>query len=167
MERNSKIPVRRFPRLKDYNYSQPGAYFVTICVQDRKHTLGNIDTGCMTLNPVGEIVQIAWNNLPQRFQNIDLDAYVVMPNHFHGIVMIKENYGEAGGVKMPAEPLGEIIRVFKARTAFYIHKSGIHDFRWQQKYWDSIIRNDQHLFEVRQYIANNPMQWTLDQLYTP
>ena len=156
-------PVRRFPRLKNYDYSQPGSYFVTICVQDRSKMFGEVEDDVMHLNPVGEIVQAVWNALPERLPGVLADACVIMPNHFHGIIVITEaGLTTPGGQKLT---LGEIVRVFKSLTSYYIHKSGTTDFHWQLKYWDTILRNDRQAFVIRQYIANNPARWTLDKLY--
>ncbi len=158
-----ELQQRRFPRLKDYDYSQPGAYYVTICIQDRRKMFGDVVNDVMCLNAVGEIAQAAWNSLPERFPTIELDAYVFMPNHFHGIVIIK------GTMPVQADhqrhTLGDIIGVFKGYTSYQVHKQGTKEFRWQQKFWDSIVRTEKHLDFVRQYIANNPAQWTLDELY--
>jgi putative transposase len=156
-------PVGRFPHLKHYDYSQPGSYFVTICVKDRRKMFGDVVDGAMNPNPVGEIVQAVWDNLPERIPGVLSDACVIMPNHFHGIIVITEpGLTTTDGQKLT---LGEIVRVFKSRTSYYIHASGTAEFHWQQKYWDTILRNDRQSLFVRQYIANNPAQWTFDKLY--
>ncbi|HQT91530.1 MAG TPA: hypothetical protein PL001_05835, partial [Candidatus Kryptobacter bacterium] len=82
---------RRSVRLKNYDYSQPGAYFITICVEDRRCLFGEIIDAEMKVNPLGEIVEQSWNNIPNKYQNVEMDEFVVMPNHFHGIIIINEN----------------------------------------------------------------------------
>jgi len=85
---NPNIHHRRSIRLKGYDYSQPGLYFITICVKNRKHLFGHIADGEMILNDAGQMVESEWLKLPQRFQNIELHKYIVMPNHFHAILQI-------------------------------------------------------------------------------
>ena len=104
-----------------------------------------------------------WNNLPESFPGIELDLYVIMPNHFHGIVVLNDS--SVSDASIPEYTLGQIIRTFKARASYYIHEAGTKDFHWQQKYWDSIIRDERHLTEIRQYIINNPAKWIQDKLY--
>ena len=136
---------RRSPRLKGYDYSQPGAYFVTICIQDRSKMFGDVANNVMCLSPAGEITQAVWDSLAERFPHVSLDVYVVMPNHFHGIVVISDAKLNNTTRHQPA--LGEIIRTFKALTTRYIRVTGTSEFGWQQKYWDTIIRNEYQLDE--------------------
>ena len=84
---------RRSIRLKGYDYSQAGAYFVTICTKDRGCLFGEIIDGEMVLNPFGEVVQACWDDLPRHYPHVELDAFVIMPNHLHGIIIIRR--GEA------------------------------------------------------------------------
>src|SRR5258708_3611057 len=88
MEYNSAIHPRKVIRLKEYDYSQKGGYFVTICVQNRKNLFGEIRNQSMFLNDVGRMVDVWWQKLPIKYSEISLDAYVIMPNHFHGIIII-------------------------------------------------------------------------------
>ena len=158
-----QLPQRRSPRLKDYDYSQPGSYFITICIQDRAKIFGDVVNDVMYLGPAGENAQMIWNKLPERFPMLQLDDYVIMPNHFHGIVVITEADDPATN-QQPCT-LGEVVRAFKALTSYYVHASGITEFRWQRKYWDTIIRDERRLLVIRQYIANNPARWSQDKLY--
>ena len=96
MKPKSNHPRRRAMRLRDYDYTQPGAYFVTICVQHRKCLFGTITDGKMRLNEIGQIVVKCLNHIPQHFPSVELDAYVVMPNHIHGII--------AWGISLPGNP---------------------------------------------------------------
>src|SRR5215472_16469907 len=94
---SQKQPHRRSVRLQSYDYSQSGFYFVTICTQDQRCMFGEIVNGEMYLNGAGSIAQSTWSTLPERFQHVELDQYVVMPNHVHGIVVL------AGSTSMPRE----------------------------------------------------------------
>ncbi len=163
MTYNPEIHDRRFPRLKNYDYSQPGTYFVTICIQDRKKMFGEIVEDAMHLSAIGETAQYLWKDMPNHFTGIELDLYVFMPNHFHGLVTFIDS--SSSHDTKPARPLSQVVRTFKALTSRYVHAAGIPEFQWQQKHWDSIIRNQKHLDIVRQYIVNNPAKWTLDKLY--
>ena len=180
---------RKTLRLKGYDYSTEGSYFVTICVKDRECLLGNVVDSLVILSNVGRIIKTAWGRLPNRFPNIGLEEFVIMPNHVHGIVtivgapfMAPDERGR-GTVAIPsgmmdqkgatrlasaqkrvnrAPTLGEIVRTFKALTTHKIHLAGITRFRWQHNYFERIICDEQELFEVRQYIEQNPLKWDLD-----
>jgi putative transposase len=89
-------PRRRSPRLRGYDYSQPGAYFVTICVRGQKHLLGVVEGGDVLLSPVGQIIDQCWRNITNRNSKIEIDVFIVMPNHLHGIIKIHDvGRGEA------------------------------------------------------------------------
>ncbi len=178
---------RRSIRLKGYDYSSPGAYFVTICVERREHRLGEIVDGVMRLNDAGRMVQAAWQALPGRFPNIRLDEFVIMPNHVHGIIVITvTSVGATLGVApdgvapadragtSPAPPpgrptLGNIVGAFKSITTDeYIRGvkfAGWPPFVkriWQRDYWDRILPDERALNIVRRYIQNNPRNWLVD-----
>jgi REP element-mobilizing transposase RayT len=91
MPYNPQKHHRKSIRLKGYDYSRAGAYFVTICTKDRRHLLGKIVTGEMVLSPAGEMVEQIWNEIPENYSDVDIDFSVVMPNHFHGIIILKDN----------------------------------------------------------------------------
>ena len=151
---------RRSIRLQGYDYSQAGAYFVTLCVQRRECLLGEIVEQQMQLNQYGEIVLGWWNNVPDHFSGVDLDAFVVMPNHIHGVLVLSQ--------ESPQPPkLGQIVAYFK-----YESTKRVNVFRstpglrlWQRNYYEHIIRNESSLQEIRDYIATNPMRWIEDQLH--
>ena len=157
------IHDRHFPRMKHYDYSQSGIYFITICTYNRETMFGEVIEDTMCLNSTGEIAKAMWNDTCDIFPGVELDLYVFMPNHFHGLVGFTDT--------LPPDALthkhllGEVVRKFKTRTSYYVHASGTRDFRWQYKYWDSIVRNERQLNAIRQYIINNPAKWTLDKLY--
>lgn len=98
-------PSRRTIRMPDFNYSHPGAYFVTICTCDRQCWFGNIADGAMRLNEWGEIVRNSWDELPDHFPNVELDQFVVMPNHVHGIIVLEAGNNADRGINMPTVPI--------------------------------------------------------------
>lgn len=173
---------RRSIRLKGYDYSQAGAYYFTIIAQHRACLFGDIVRAEMILNDAGEMFWKEWNALPERFPNVELDEFVVMPNHIHGIFLITEepNMGLAspkGGLSgtAPSEnnshrpTLGNILGAWKSIvTGEYI--KGVHQYHWkpferkllQRDYWEHIIRNERELDSIREYIFNNPANWEND-----
>jgi len=135
------------PRLKTWDYTRTGHYFVTICVNDRLPFFGNIQNNMMILNEPGEIVSDIWKRVPDLWTSISLDAWIVMPDHMHGIVHLQ--FGTT-------KPLSDIIGAFKTLSSKQIHLSGYPEFRWQRSFHDRIIRDDDELNRIREYIVNNP-----------
>jgi putative transposase len=141
---------RRSIRLKGYDYSQAGAYFVTLCASDRKCIFGSIIRGVMHLNPLGTIVQDCWNDLRHHFPDVELDVSVVMPNHFHGIVVITK--GAIHESPLPQDKklvrrrmlLPKIIGRFKMTSAKRINEvrrtPGVPV--WQRNYYEHIMRDE-------------------------
>jgi len=164
-------PRRRSLRLKDYDYSQEGAYFMTVCVQDRRCLFGEVIDGAVLTSPIGQIVQQAWNELPKYYPTVKLDQFVAMPNHIHGIVFIHApphvgapfmaSHNKQGAINR-APTLGEIVRTLKAASTRLIRLAGSAGFSWQRNYYDHVIRNETELTRIREYIVNNPLQWALD-----
>lgn len=169
---------RRSLRLLGYDYSQPGAYFLTICTLNRRSWFGKVVDRKMVLNHAGRMVQAVWKGLPERFHSVALDAFVVMPNHFHGIIVLvgaqfiapnacdrNKRWHSATshqGAINRAPTLGEIVRVFKAATTRQIRLAGLREFGWQRNYYEHIIRGENSLNRIREYIATNPLRWELD-----
>ena len=164
---------RRSIRLKGYDYTQAGAYFVTICTQNRECLFGEVVDGVIRPNTHGAIVFEAWHDLPNHYPNVTLDAFVVMPNHVHGIIMLVTNDAPVGAGFKPAPttqpgPMGhglsEIIRAFKTFSARRINAArkspGLSV--WQRNYYEHIIRNEKSLNRIRQYILDNPLRWAMD-----
>lgn len=158
---------RRSIRLQGFDYIQSSIYFITICVQDRKCLFGTIDSDRMLLSDSGNLVSEQWLELPPRFPSVILDKFVVMPNHFHGIIYTTEN-----PVSKPS--LSEIVGSFKSIvTHKYI--DGVNNKNWepfnkrlwQRNYYERIVRNDIELQNIQQYIDNNPANWQTDSLNTP
>jgi REP element-mobilizing transposase RayT len=164
---NPDIHHRRSIRLKDYDYSQPGAYFVTIAVYQRFPLFGEINGQTMFLNQYGEIAHIDWTNIPSRYSNVFLDSFIVMPNHVHGIINITESDTVGAGLKpalIKRYPLHEIVRSFKSYSARQINNirktPGLPI--WQRNYYEHVIRDEIELNQIREYICNNAIKWSID-----
>lgn len=158
-------------RLPGFDYSADGEYFVTICINERKHFFGEIENGVMNLSETGKIVDKIWNELPKMFDNVILDVYQIMPDHFHGIIIIKphinlgknKNMTFKSGIRNnPMElktiSLGRIIRWFKGRVKYETYKINP-NFKWQSRYHDRIIRDEKEFYFISEYILNNPENW--------
>ncbi|OIR25181.1 transposase [Bathymodiolus thermophilus thioautotrophic gill symbiont] len=152
---------RKANRLKNYDYSQNNYYYITTCTYKMHEYFGQVSNEIMTINKVGEIVEECWLGLSSHYQNCILDEYVVMPNHFHGIVIIN-NEREGGGCK-PRHGLSEIMRGFKTFSSKRINEEdALVKFRWQKSFYDRVIRSQKELDNARLYIANNPLKWYLN-----
>ena len=153
---------RKSIRLKNWNYTDPGYYFVTICANNRQHLFGDIVNDQMIPNEFGIIVKCAWFDLVNHNPDIALDEFAIMPNHIHGIIII------GVGLEPTPTPLSEIVRQFKTFSAKRINKLRNTPYAklWQRNYYDHIIRNEPSLNEIRTYINNNPRQWSRDK-YNP
>jgi len=175
---NPKKHNRRSIRLKGYDYSQAGQYFITTCIQNRACLLGRVEDGAMQLNDAGKMVKEEWLKLLERFPNIRLHEFVVMPNHFHGILEIVDGppLGQPQGIG-PTEvgpkrkTLGDMVGAFGSiTTGEYIRGVKNHNWQrfdrklWQRNYWEHIIRNENAFNNISQYIKNNPRKWQEDKL---
>ena len=147
-------------RLRHYDYAQEGLYFITLCTARRMHLFGNVLNGEMHLTDDGRIVADEWTRTPEVRPYVTLDVFVVMPDHFHGIIAITQRQDDAHGVVVGpvkirvAHTVGSIVRGFKAAASKRIGYSV-----WQRNYYETIIRSEEHLENVRQYITNNPRRW--------
>jgi len=155
MEQAPDRPRRCSLRLRHHDCAEPGAYFLTICTQDRACIFGEIADGEMVPNAPGSEVLSAWRELPERLSGFELDECVLMPNHFHGIVTLI-----AAG-----EPLSQIVSAFKSLSAFRINlKRGTRGVSvWQRGFYDHVVRDERDLARIREYIQNNPARWSLDE----
>jgi len=158
---------RRSIRLKGYEYTQAGAYFVTICVQGRECVLGEVVGGQMQLNDWGCVAEECWMWLADQYPYVTLDASVIMPNHLHGIIVVDDGRGGSRTAPTTRKPLGRLVGAFKT-----VSTKRINEMRgtpgavfWQRNYWEHIIRNDADLARIREYIQNNPARWMEDQLH--
>jgi putative transposase len=165
---NPKIHHRSSIRLKQYDYSWPGWYYVTMCTKDRDCTLGDVIADRVVLNEIGKISEQCWRWLGERFPQVELDEYVIMPNHLHGIVIINEprrNGSRTTPTQIKTKPLGRLIGAFKTTSTKQINqRQGTPgDIFWQRGFYEHVIRNDADLHRIRQYIQNNPQKWALDE----
>ena len=179
MKYDPTIHHRRSIRLKGYDYSQAGLYFVTICVQNREYLFGEIVDEKMILNDIGKIIDNEWRNLKNKYPHIELHEYIAMPNHFHAIVEIITTPVGAGSARPDMETdailgqanpaptatttLGNIIGYFKYQTTKLVdlpHKL------WQRNYHEHIIRDSNAHARIAEYIENNPTGWKTDCFYT-
>lgn len=166
---------RRSIRIKGYDYSQEGAYYFTICCYQKRCLLGEIINGIMQPNIAGETVAAVWHNLPRHFPFIELDAFVIMPNHIYGIIVINEQPNNIvinqllkpkttfpNGTK-PAS-LGAILQNFKSVSTRQVNRI-TRNFGtiWQRNYYEEIIRNEQAYNNIRRYIIENPLTWEDDE----
>jgi putative transposase len=142
-------PKRKSPRLPQYDYSTLGAYLVTVCARDRACLFGEVVNDEMQLNRVGGIVKNCWSKIPVHFPTVMTDAFVVMPNHIHGIVWL------VGAGHAP--PLPVVIGSFKAAVSQTAGRP-----LWQRSFHDRVIRHESELRAFRQYVAENPLKWAID-----
>jgi len=176
MTHNPGVPQRRSLRLQGYDYAQNGAYFVTLCT-DKNQPLFAAFVGAhhhapgsspvLTLNDAGVEVRRCWLEIPDHFPSVELDAFIVMPNHVHGILLIEGEdclpsranraHDDAPLRDGRARTVGAIVRGFKIGvTKWFRENRPQMQTVWQRNFYEHVIRNEQELHETRQYIANNP-----------
>jgi REP element-mobilizing transposase RayT len=167
-------------RIKNYDYSQAGYYFVTICVQDRKKLLCEIvgNDALVVPTPIGEKITNCWDNISILNENINTDLFCIMPNHIHGIVVIEnefenseieKKYGFEIAERRGRRSLQGIIKDFKSVTTRHFNKmvdESLKNTLWQKSYYEHVIRDERELQNIREYINNNPLKWELDKYYT-
>jgi REP element-mobilizing transposase RayT len=176
---------RRSIRLKGHDYSQPGAYFVTIRTLERACLFGHVVNGEMRLNDAGEIARRGWEDIPRHFPLVELDAFVIMPNHVHGIIVI-QGRGEASAIpphvseeqpRSDASPLQQrpngtqpgslsaIVQNFKSISTRIMNaaRGMLRAPVWQRNYYEHVVRNDEELKAIREYILRNPARWDEDE----
>lgn len=144
-------------RLPGWNYGRGGSYCVTICTQNRECCFGEIHEGKMIPSPDGTIVAEEWEETARRRPYLHLDAWIVMPNHFHGILFI-----DPPGLGDHARSLGSMIGHFKGACSRRIWAEGRNSFAWQERFFDQIIRDEESLIRFRKYIVENPLHWRGD-----
>ena len=183
---------RQSIRLPAYDYAQAGAYFVTVCTQNRECAFGDVVDGEMVLNEPGRMVETTWRELPQHYPGVEVVAFVVMPNHVHGVIMLvgagpracPDNPGRSRGVagqprRFAGQPRGvaptgtmslpDVVHRFKSLTTARYRRGVLQDRwlpfpgrLWQRNYYEHVVRNDEELNDIRQYIAENPLRWAGD-----
>jgi len=158
MEKQIKKPGRRTIRLQHYNYSQEGMYFVTICTHEKICHFGAISNEQMHLNALGKIVEAYWKEIPEHFEHVDIDEFVIMPNHVHGILSITDSSKQK-------VLLGTIVRSFKAIVTRWARRHVDITIVWQRNYYEHIIRNQEDYQRIGEYILANPLQWDQDTMH--
>jgi REP-associated tyrosine transposase len=158
----AELSGRKSPRLPTFDYTTAGAYFVTICTHQRRDLFGKVIDARTQLSEAGEIVEAEWYKTAGKRPYLHLDRHVVMPNHFHGIVIL-DGSEAVRDIQRPGAPrsLPAIIGGFKAASSRRIALLSDHADRpvWQRSYYDRIIRNDRDLHTIRNYIDENPARW--------
>ena len=161
---------RRSIRWFAYDYAQAGAYFVTICTADRQGPLGQVEGMEVRLSALGQIAAACWRAIPDHFEDVELDAFVVMPNHVHGIVVIGDGRARHAS-PLPAAPIGSqrqslglIVGAYKSAVARRVNETGGTPGAavWQRNHYEHVIRSEQQLSRIRRYVEANPANWMLD-----
>ncbi len=157
---------RRSLRLRDHDYASRGAYFVTICTHNRAAVLGCIRNDRVDLSRLGSMVEAEWQTTSHLRDDVRMDAYVVMPNHLHGILWLR---GDHEGEPIPGKgrrrrTLGSIVSAFKAAaTRVARAEHGWQGPFWQRNYYERVVRDREELLRLREYIKLNPLRWALDE----
>jgi REP element-mobilizing transposase RayT len=171
-------------RLKEWDYSKPWWYYITINTKDHKHYFGRIESYKMMLNDLGKIAETCWENIINHYPMVELDYYVIMPNHLHGIIILnpkvetghpsrlglaeadapslQQNNIKQNNSSANTPSLSNIIGSFKSAVTKQIHQTGYLNFKWQRSFYDRIIRNETELFNIRKNIEQNPLKWDLE-----
>lgn len=162
-------------RLQHWDYTANAFYFVTICTHDRLPLLGEIVAGAMVPSEAGQIVDEEWRRTCDVRPHVAIDKYVVMPNHVHGIIVLNSDESVLGATpektsqrdvstpRLVAGSLGAIVNQFKGACTKRIRDAGVTEFGWQPRFYDHIIREEEALNRIRQYIVDNPLKWELEQ----
>ena len=179
---------RKIIRLKEYDYSSSGAYFVTICTHNKENVFGKIVDGEVHLSDVGEIAHKCWIEIPNHFYYVNSDVHVIMPNHVHSIIIINKKEDIPGDnftrkdiqLNVPTEKikinvsaisakisprqgtLSVIVRTYKAAVTTECRRYGYSNFLWQSRFYEHIIRDERDYRNIQEYIPNNPLQWSFD-----
>ncbi len=190
MKYDPDIHHRRSIRLKGYDYSQAGLYFITICTQNRLCVFGEIKNGEMVLNDAGMMIKTVWHEIPVYYHGFNIHEFIIMPNHVHGIIQIISNpkpvgagpcacpvnerqqqIGQPQGVA-PTMSLFDIVHRFKTLTTKrYMDGVKNNDWPrfnkklWQRNYYEHIIRNEKSCYQISEYIQTNPVKWQDDKYY--
>jgi putative transposase len=189
----SKLKIkynRHSIRLPGYDYSQSGLYFITICCRDQICHFGDIENGFIYLNDIGAVVQKCWIEIPLHYPNVELHQYVIMPNHFHGIIQITDNFSNIkknvgaknlspvcinndlnmsannfSHLRGTSKTVGSIVRGFKIGVTKWIRANTSIDKLWQRNYYEHIIRDYKSYLAIVDYIIHNPVSWEKDSFY--
>lgn len=150
---------RRSIRLRGYDYSQGSTYFVTIVAHGGEPLFGRVSPRGVALSQAGQIVHETWEALPHHYPHVVLDAWIIMPDHVHGLLWLTSE-GERGEAGRPRPALSEIVRALKSFSACRINEwRGTTGRVWQRSYYEHIVRDEHDLLRIRAYIAENPTRW--------
>ena len=167
-EIKNKFPKRKHPRLKHYDYSQNGSYFITICTKNNECILGSVKTSQdnsfsphIVLSPSGKIAEKYIQNINNVYEYISVDKYVIMPNHVHLLITIERPYDPDVAVENKKyTTVQTIVRSFKRMVAREIAES-----IWQESFYETILTNEASYYDVYEYIEKNPINWIADKYY--
>ncbi len=170
----TKMIRKNSNRLQGYNYSQPGAYFATVCACNRQNLFGEVVNDRMELSAAGIFARQCWQEIPQHFPGVALDEFVIMPNHVQGIIIINNDKNGSVGVQH-VEPgrlsnfqhvapgsLGAIVRGFKSAVTRWFHANTQIKTVWQRNFYDHVVRDESEMNRIRMYIRQNPINWEHD-----
>jgi len=153
-------------RLKEWDYSNPWWYYITINTKSHIEWFGEIKNGKMILNSLGKIVSNFWENIPNHFPIVELDYSQIMPNHIHGIIIINPSVETPDRASLHDKnnhhSLGLIINQFKGSFKKWCNENNFNSFEWQPRFYDRIIRNEKELYNIRKYIKQNPIKWEIE-----
>jgi putative transposase len=166
---------RRSIRLPEYDYTSAGAYFVTICAQNRQCIFGDVHDHAVVLSPAGITIHEEWMRTQEIRPHVKLDYFVIMPNHLHGILIFTDHQEDKDFQPVPSRKprshrakgsLGSVIAGFKSSCTTRINQERGTPRQpvWQTRFWDRVVRNDEELERLREYIKTNPFRWELDSL---
>lgn len=171
-----QIHHRQSIRLKGYDYSKEGLYFITICTHERECLFGDIADEEIKLNDAGKIANECWLEIPNHFPNVILHEFIIMPNHVHGIIELKtianvgaKNFSPLPNqtpFKSPSKTIGSIVRGYKIAVTKWFRNNTVIQTAWQRNYHDHINRNQQSYETIANYIINNPAKWGDDKFYS-
>ncbi|MDH7464446.1 hypothetical protein QEG73_24330 [Chitinophagaceae bacterium 26-R-25] len=169
MSYNPNVHHRRSIRLQGYDYSQAGLYFITLCCHEKNHLFGKIENNQMLLNEAGAIAYDEWFKTPEVRPNVALAEFVVMPNHIHGIIIIKHSESVTQSAinrfNGTSHTIGAIVRGYKSVVTQKINSTYEHPITvWQRNYYEHIIRTEESYHNIANYIINNPANWQNDRL---
>ncbi|TDG35101.1 hypothetical protein EZJ43_15355 [Pedobacter changchengzhani] len=190
MKYNPLIHHRKSIRLKGYDYSKAGAYFITICCEDRRHRFGKILAHKMILNQLGTIAYNEWINLMERFSSFELDVFQIMPNHMHGIIVLKDinldktvgatlavaqdenevNSANRATARVAPTTIADVVGAYKSIVSneclkLYKLQNKQMGKLWQRNYYEHIIRDENAYINISNYIINNPNKWDEDKFH--
>jgi putative transposase len=184
MKINPAMHHRQTTRLRHWDYSWGWWYYVTICVKEKRCDFGHVENDAIVLSNLGKTAKEFWIQIPLHHDGVELDDYVVMPNHLHGILILNDDSRRDLQLNVPATErsqlfnskkeamaalspkkgsLSVIVRTFKAAVTMWARGNRYQNFAWQARFYEHIIRNDADLTRIRTYIANNPLRWSLDE----